>query len=76
MVGGLRDRGDAGKLAIVAGGAPRRDARVVHRRGGPKAVVLLWQVEQSCDVGMWLAGLPTTPPVPVWQLAQPEVMPV
>ena len=42
---------------------------------GPKAVVLLWQVEQSCDVGMWLAGLPTTPPVPVWQLAQPEVMP-
>jgi hypothetical protein len=42
---------------------------------GPKAVVLLWQVEQSWVVGMWLAGLPTTPPAPVWQLAQPEVMP-
>jgi hypothetical protein len=42
---------------------------------GPKAVVLVWHVEQSCVVGMWLAGLPTTPPEPVWQLAQPDVMP-
>ena len=42
---------------------------------GPKAVVLLWQIEQSCAVGMWFVGLPVTPPLPVWQLAQPEVMP-
>ena len=34
VVGGL-DRGDAGEgLAIVAGGAPGRDARVVHRGAG------------------------------------------
>ena len=42
---------------------------------GPKAVVLLWQVEQSSEVGMWFEPLPTTPPAPVWQEAQPEVMP-
>ena len=42
---------------------------------GPNAVVLLWQVEQSSDVGIWVAGLPITPPAPVWQLAQPDVMP-
>ena len=41
---------------------------------GPKAAVLLWQVEQSSAVGMWLAGLPVTPPVPVWHVAQPEVV--
>ncbi len=42
---------------------------------GPNAVVLLWQMEQSCEVGMWFAGLPSTPPAPVWQLAQPDVVP-
>jgi hypothetical protein len=42
---------------------------------GPNAVVLLWQVEQSSVVGTWFAGLPTTPPAPVWQVAQTEVMP-
>jgi hypothetical protein len=33
---GLRDRGDAGEAAaVVAGGAARNDAGVIHRRVGP-----------------------------------------
>ena len=73
---GLRDRGDASEgLAIVTGGAAGRDARVVHRRRRAEGGHAAGAGQQSCDVGMWLAGLPTTPPAPVWQLAQPEVMP-
>jgi hypothetical protein len=26
---------------------------------GPKAVVLLWQIEQSCVVGIWFEGFET-----------------
>ena len=45
-----------------------------------KSVVLVWQVEQSCVLGMWLLALATgaTPwkLCPPWHVAQPDVMPL
>src|SRR6266581_4424319 len=44
-----------------------------------KLVIEVWQVEQSAVVGRWAAGLATgVTPVkawPLWQLAQPPVIP-
>jgi len=44
---------------------------------GLNATVDLWQVSQAAVVGIWLgaAGLPSAV-VPLWQLAQPVLMPV
>ncbi len=39
-----------------------------------KVAVLLWQVSQARDVGMWPAGFPVADE-PLWQLAQPVEMP-
>ena len=46
----------------------------------PGTVVLLWQTEQSCVVAMWFVPLETGVTfwnaLPLWQVAQPELMPV
>jgi hypothetical protein len=46
----------------------------------PGVAVLLWQTEQSCVVLMWFeptaTGVVLKYAVPLWQVAQPEVMPV
>ena len=40
-----------------------------------KLVVLVWQVSHAAVVGTWVAGLPLAV-VPLWQVAQPDVMPL
>lgn len=43
----------------------------------PGVVVLVWQDSQAAAVEMWAAGLDTTPAYwPLWQVAQPLVIPV
>jgi hypothetical protein len=43
-------------------------------RAPAKVTVLLWQVSQGALVTMWLVGLPSAV-TPLWQVAQPPVMP-
>ena len=44
-------------------------------RAPAKLVVLLWQLSQDAVVTMWVGDLPRAV-VPLWQEAQPLVMPV
>ena len=61
--------------AVVAAGAVRDVMPVWSMRPPANDAVLLWQVSQAAVVTMCVAGLPLAV-VPLWQVAQPDVMPV
>ena len=48
--------------------------RVWSMRAPAKVTVLLWQVSQDAVVAICVTGLPSAV-VPLWQVAQPLVMP-